>query len=188
MLLQALYERSPGLREHVGEVLDAATIVGESFGLTSDELEELRLAARLHDVGKLAVPDDVLQKPGPLDADEWAFIQEHTLIGERILVAAPGWGNVGAIVRATHERWDGSGYPDGLVEADIPLAARIIAVCDAYSAMTSHRPYRLPVTDGQAIAELHACAGTQFDPDVVAAFCKVVEHARTQQQQQHDAA
>jgi two-component system cell cycle response regulator len=182
MLLQALYERSPGLRDHVGEVLDTATMVGETFHLTQEELEELRLAARLHDVGKLAVPDDVLQKPGPLDPEEWAFIKEHTLIGERILVAAPGWRGVGGVVRATHERWDGAGYPDGLAGEEIPLAARIIAVCDAYSAMTSHRPYRLPVADVQALAELRACAGTQFDPDVVAAFCVIVEHAEEEQQ------
>jgi len=175
MLLQALFERAPSLRDHVGEVLTTARIVGESFGLGAAELEELRLAARLHDVGKLAVPDDVLKKPGPLDPDEWAFIQEHTLIGERILVAAPGWHGVGTIVRATHERWDGKGYPDGLAGTDIPLAARIIAVCDAYSAMTSHRSYRLPIADERALEELRACAGTQFDPDVVVAFCEVVE-------------
>jgi HD-GYP domain-containing protein (c-di-GMP phosphodiesterase class II) len=182
MLLQALYERSPGLRDHVGEVLDAATAVGEAFGLSSDQLEELRVAARLHDVGKLAVPDDVLQKPAPLDPDEWAFIKEHTLIGERILGAAPGWRGVGAVVRATHERWDGAGYPDCLAGADIPLASRIIAVCDAFSAMTSHRPYRLPVSQAQALAELRACAGGQFDPDVVAAFCAVIEQPKLERQ------
>jgi two-component system cell cycle response regulator len=96
-------------------------------------------------------------------------------------VAAPGWHGVGAVVRATHERWDGTGYPDGLSGAQIPLAARIIAVCDAYSAMTSHRPYRLPVADEQALVELRACAGTQFDPEVVAAFCHALEHAEPRQ-------
>jgi two-component system cell cycle response regulator len=177
MLLQALFERSPGLREHVGEVVLTAISIGETFGLSPDELEELRLAARLHDVGKLAVPDDVLQQPGPLHPEEWAFIREHTVIGERILAAAPGWPGVGAIVRATHERWDGTGYPDGLAGAAIPLAARIIAVCDAFSAMTSPRPYRLPIARDQALEELHAHAGTQFDPDVVAAFSVIVERA-----------
>ena len=177
MLLQALFERSPGLRDHVGEVVHTATAIGETFGLPPDELEELRLAARLHDVGKLAVPDDVLQKPGPLHPEEWAFIREHTVIGQRILAAAPGWPGVGAIVRATHERWDGTGYPDGLAGDAIPLAARIIAVCDAFSAMTSPRPYRLPIARDQALEELHAYAGTQFDPDVVAAFSVIVERA-----------
>jgi two-component system, cell cycle response regulator len=177
MLLQALFERSPGLRDHVGEVVHRAVLIGESFGLSPEELDELRLAARLHDVGKLAVPDDVLQKPGPLYPEEWAFIREHTVIGERILAASPGWLGVAAIVRATHERWDGTGYPDGLGGDAIPLAARIIAVCDAFSAMTSPRPYRLPLDREQALEELHAHAGTQFDPDVVAAFAVVVEPA-----------
>jgi diguanylate cyclase (GGDEF)-like protein len=177
MLLQALFERSPGLRDHVGEVVHRAVLIGESFGLSPEELDELRLAARLHDVGKLAVPDDVLQKPGPLHPEEWAFIREHTVIGERILAASPGWLGVAAIVRATHERWDGTGYPDGLGGDAIPLAARIIAVCDAFSAMTSPRPYRLPIGREQALEELHAHAGTQFDPDVVAAFAAVVERA-----------
>jgi diguanylate cyclase (GGDEF)-like protein len=181
MLLQALFERSPGLRDHVGEVVHRAVSIGETFGLPPDELEELRLAARLHDVGKLAVPDDVLQKPGPLHPEEWAFIREHTVIGQRILAASPGWLGVAAIVRATHERWDGTGYPDGLAGDAIPLAARIIAVCDAFSAMTSPRPYRLPIAREQALEELHAHAGTQFDPDVVAAFAVIVERAEKTQ-------
>ena len=96
------------------------------------------------------------------------------MIGERILSAAPGWKRVGAIVRATHERWDGAGYPDGLVGTEIPLASRIIAVCDAFSAMTSVRPYRLPVARDQALDQLRRCSGSQFDPDVVAAFCTAV--------------
>jgi diguanylate cyclase (GGDEF)-like protein len=175
MLLQALYERSPGLRDHVGEVLVSATAVGRAFGLHGDDLEELRLAARLHDVGKLAIPDDVLQKPGPLDVNEWAFIKQHTVMGERILIASPGWKGVGAIVRATHERWDGAGYPDGLAGEEIPIAARIIGVCDAYSAMTTKRPYRIPVPREQAFAELRGSAGTQFDPKVVETFCEIEE-------------
>jgi HD-GYP domain-containing protein (c-di-GMP phosphodiesterase class II) len=181
MLLQALFERSPGLRDHVGEVVHRAVSIGEAFGLPQEQLEELRLAARLHDVGKLAVPDDVLQKPGPLYPEEWAFIREHTVIGERILAASPGWLGVAAIVRATHERWDGTGYPDGLAGDAIPLASRIIAVCDAFSAMTSPRPYRLPIARDQALEELHAHAATQFDPDVVAAFAVIVERAEKAQ-------
>ncbi len=175
MVLQALYERSPALRDHVGEVVETATVVGEAMGIQGEKLEELRLAARLHDVGKLAIPDSVLQKPGPLDVNEWAFIKEHTLIGERILAAAPGWQGVAAVVRATHESWDGAGYPDGLSGTDIPLAARIVAVSDAYSAMTSKRPYRLPLGREQALAELRRFAGTQFDPEVVHIFCAIEE-------------
>jgi two-component system, cell cycle response regulator len=181
MLLQALYERAPSLREHVGEVAVTATRVGERLGLRGVELEELRLAARLHDVGKLAIPDAVLHKPGPLDVNEWAFIKEHTVMGERILVAASGWHGVATIVRATHERWDGAGYPDGLAGREIPLAARIIAVCDAYSAMTSRRSYRLPVGHAQALDELGRCAGTQFDPGVVEVFCTVADQVGGEQ-------
>ena len=182
MLLQALYERSPGLRDHVGEVLVAATAVGRAFGLRGVDLEELRLAARLHDIGKLAIPDNVLKKPGPLDVNEWAFIKQHTVMGERILLASPGWKSVGAIVRATHERWDGAGYPDGLAGEEIPLAARIIAVCDAYSAMTTKRPYRIPVPLEQALAELRGSAGTQFDPQVVETFCELEERVAVERQ------
>jgi diguanylate cyclase (GGDEF)-like protein len=173
VLLEALYERSPQLRKHVDDVVASAVAVGAALGMDESPLEELRLAARLHDIGKLAMPDGVLQKPGPLDVGEWSFVKEHTVIGERLLAATPGWANVAKIVRATHERWDGGGYKDGLAGGEIPLAARIIAVCDAYSAMTSDRPYRAPISRDEAIAELRRCAGTQFDPDVVAVFCDV---------------
>jgi two-component system cell cycle response regulator len=176
VLLQALFEREPGLRLHVQSVAEAAASVGAALGLGGEALEELRLAARLHDVGKLAIPDAVLQKPGPLDVEEWAFIKEHTVIGERILAAAPTWKRVATIVRATHERWDGAGYPDGLAGEAIPLAARIIAVCDAFSAMTATRPYRLEVSRENGLEELRRCAGTQFDPEVVTVFCHEAEH------------
>jgi diguanylate cyclase (GGDEF)-like protein len=188
MLLQALYERSPALRDHVGEVVDMVQTVGVACGLRGLGLEELRLAARLHDVGKLAIPDAVLHKPGPLDVAEWAFIKEHTVIGERILAAASGWRSTASIVRATHERWDGEGYPDGLADEDIPLAARIIAVCDAFSAMTSKRPYRLSLTNEQALAELRNCAGTQFDPEVVRAFCDLAAQFEPEAQPQRGVA
>ncbi len=176
-LLQALFEREPDLRLHVQSTADMACAVGRAVGFSAQELEELRLAARLHDIGKLAIPDAVLQKPGPLDVDEWAFIKEHTVIGERILSASPALQKVGQIVRATHERWDGAGYPDGVPGSEIPLAARIIAVCDAFSAMTSPRPYRAPVASDAAVAELCRCAGTQFDPEIVAVFCGEAEIA-----------
>jgi HD-GYP domain-containing protein (c-di-GMP phosphodiesterase class II) len=172
VLLDALYERSPDLRAHIDHVVASASAVGVALGMKGLELEELGLAARLHDIGKLGIPDAVLEKPGPLDVGEWAFIKEHTVIGERILAAA-GWPRVARIVRSTHERWDGGGYKDGLEGADIPLAARIIAVCDAFSAMTTVRPYRLPIPRDQALEELRRCAGTQFDPEVVTAFCAV---------------
>jgi two-component system, cell cycle response regulator len=166
-LLRTLAEREPELRAHVADVSSLAVRLGRRLGLAHEELEELRLAAELHDVGKLAIPDVVLQKAGPLDPTEWGFIHSHTLIGQRILSAASALRPVGAIVRSTHENWDGTGYPDGLAGEAIPLSARIIAVCDAYSAMTSDRPYRGARTPDEAIAELRRCAGQQFDPRVV---------------------
>ena len=173
-LLRTLAEREPELRAHVADVSSLAARIGGLLGLARDELEELRLAAELHDVGKLAIPDVVLQKSGPLDPTEWGFIHSHTLIGQRILSAAPALRPIGAIVRSTHENWDGGGYPDGLAGEAIPLAARIIAVCDAYSAITSDRPYRAARTQEEAVAELHRCAGQQFDRQVVALLCLVL--------------
>jgi diguanylate cyclase (GGDEF)-like protein len=173
-LLRTLAEREPELRAHVADVSSLVVRVGQQLGLAPDELEELRLAAELHDVGKLAIPDAVLQKSGSLDPTEWGFIHSHTLIGQRILGAAPALRPVGVIVRSTHENWDGTGYPDGLAGEEIPLAARIIGVCDAYSAMTSDRPYRSARTAAGAIAELRRCAGRQFDPQVVELLCTVL--------------
>jgi diguanylate cyclase (GGDEF)-like protein len=173
-LLRTLAEREPELRAHVADVASLAVRIGERLGLARDELEELRLAAELHDVGKLAIPDVVLQKSGPLDPTEWGFIHSHTLIGQRILNAAPALRPVGAIVRSTHENLDGSGYPDGLAGESIPLAARIIAACDAYSAITSDRPYRAARTPGEAVAELRRCVDQQFDRQVVELLCVVL--------------
>src|SRR6185295_17327313 len=132
--------------------------------------DDIAHAAELHDVGKIAIPDAILQKTGPLDEGEWAFMRRHTLIGERILMAAPALRSVAKLVRSSHERWDGGGYPDGLRSEQIPLGARVVAVCDAFDAMTTNRPYRHRVNQPAAMAELRACAGTQFDPQVVQAF------------------
>jgi two-component system cell cycle response regulator len=173
-LLRTLAEREPQLRTHLAYVSSLALRVGGRFGLGREELEELRLAAELHDVGKLAIPDVVLQKQGSLDEHEWSFIRSHTLVGQRILNAAPALRQVGVIVRSTHENWDGSGYPDQLAGEDIPLAARIIGACDAYAAMTSERPYRAARTPKAAVAELRRCAGRQFDGLVVELLCAVL--------------
>jgi len=170
VLVRALAERNPLLRSHLGGVPDIAEATALGLQLGHDEVEQVRHAAELHDVGKVAVPDAILTKPGPLDEDEWAFIRRHTIIGERIIGAAPALMRVAALVRHSHERWDGTGYPDGLAGADIPLGARIVAVADAFDAMTSPRPYAIPRTPEAALAELRRCAGTQFDPAVVEAF------------------
>ena len=173
VLLQALFEREPHLQEHVSGVARLSLLVARELSLDERALEQVELAAQLHDIGKLAIPDATLERPGPLDEDEWALIHNHTAVGERILNASPAFSEVAKIIRATHERWDGHGYPDRLVGAAIPIAARIITVCDAYSAMTTERPYRPSVGHVAAIAELRRCAETQFDPDVVAAFERI---------------
>jgi HD-GYP domain-containing protein (c-di-GMP phosphodiesterase class II) len=154
-------------------VAQFAMVVGARLGLTGQALEQLRLTAELHDIGKIAIPDAVLGKPGVLTEEEWRFVRRHSVVGQRILTGSPVLREVAGIVRATHERWDGSGYPDGLAATAIPLAARIIAVCDAYVAMTTERPYRTALDPQRALGELRRCAGTQFDPEVVVAFTRL---------------
>ncbi|MDH4103442.1 MAG: diguanylate cyclase [Thermoleophilia bacterium] len=166
-LLEALAQREPELQAHLEGVGSLAVETGRTLGLRRDELDELARVAQLHDVGMLAVPDEILRKEGPLDEREWAFIRQHTIVGERILRASPALRSVADAVRSSHEEWDGSGYPDGLSGDDIPLAARIIAACNAYVAMTSKRPYREALPPAEALNELMRLAGTQFDPTVV---------------------
>jgi diguanylate cyclase (GGDEF)-like protein len=175
VLLRALSERHPSLGDHVNGVAELAVAIGERLGLLPEELEDLRQAAELHDMGKVAIPDAILDKPGPLDDAEWEFMRRHTIIGERILQAAPALERVARIVRSTHERMDGKGYPDALAGEAIPLAARIVLVCDAYEAMTADRSYRKAMSPEVAIEELEGCAGTQFDPRVVGAFRALAE-------------
>jgi two-component system cell cycle response regulator len=170
VLLRALAERNPDLRSHLSGVAVLAEATALRLRLGHEEVEQVRHAAELHDVGKVAVPDAILSKPGPLDDDEWAFIRRHTLIGERIVSAAPALIQVAALVRSSHERWDGGGYPDRLAREQIPLGARIVAVADAFDAMTGPRPYTTARTQTEALQELRRCAGTQFDPAVVEAF------------------
>ena len=174
-LLQALQEREPDLRGHVDDVAELALAVGRVLGLDSEELFSVARAAELHDVGKVAVPDAILSKPGPLDEVEWSVMRQHTIVGDRILSAAPALEPVAKLVRGSHERFDGKGYPDRLAGDEIPLGARIVAVCDAFHAMITDRPYRKAIATSDAIAELRRCAGLQFDPDVVRAFCDVVD-------------
>ncbi len=170
VLLQAFQERYPDLEEHQQGVGALALAVGQRLGMTGEELDVLARAAELHDVGKIAIPDSILQKAGPLDEEEWRFMRRHTVLGERILTAAAALRPVARLVRSSHERFDGGGYPDGLRGEQIPMGARVIFVCDAFDAMTSERCYSAPTSHAHALAELRACAGTQFDPAVVEAF------------------
>jgi diguanylate cyclase (GGDEF)-like protein len=142
VLLTSLAERQPDLCTHLYDVAALALAVARDLGITGEELDEVARAAELHDVGKIAIPDAILHKPGPLDETEWDFMRRHTLMGERILNAAPALRPVAKIVRSSHERWDGEGYPDALAQDDIPLGARIVAVCDAYDAMVSEARLR----------------------------------------------
>jgi two-component system cell cycle response regulator len=174
VLMRALSERSPELGGHANVVAALAEATARRLGFGRDELEVVRHAAELHDVGKVAIPDDILLKAGPLTDEEWTFIRRHPVAGERIIAAAPALGAVARLVRSSHERWDGRGYPDALGGDDIPLGARIIAVADAYDAMTSGRPYRPAIAAADAVAELRECAGTQFDSIVVEAFCSAL--------------
>jgi two-component system, cell cycle response regulator len=173
-LVQVLVERDPKLSTHTNHVAELAEATARRLGLAEHEITRIALAAQLHDIGKTAIPESILSKAGPLDDDEWAFVRRHTLIGERIIAAAPSLAHTGSLVRSSHERVDGNGYPDGLSGTDIPIGARIVAVCDAYDAMIAPRPYRAPKEVPAAIEELRRCAGTQFDRDVVDAVCTIV--------------
>jgi diguanylate cyclase (GGDEF)-like protein len=174
VLLRLLAERSLDLERHTADVALLAELTAERLGLPPSETERVRLAAELHDVGKAAIPDAILLKPEPLDEHEWTFIQRHSVIGERIVRAAPSLALTADLVRWHHERPDGKGYPDALTGDEIPIGARIIAVSDVFDAMVSDRPYRGGRSVEEALAELRRCAGTQFDPAVVAAFAAVV--------------
>jgi len=174
VLLRAMAERAPDLAPHGSSVATLAAHTGERLDLGPSELVSLTRAAELHDIGKVAIPDAVLGKPGPLTEDEWAFMRQHTVLGERILLAAPALAEAASIVRSSHERYDGAGYPDGLAGGEIPLAARIIFACDAYDAMTSDRPYAAALSPADARAALRRNAGSQFDPAVVEALCSAL--------------
>jgi diguanylate cyclase (GGDEF)-like protein len=169
-LAAALEARDGYTGDHSDAVERLALGVGRALGLADGQLDESRIVALLHDVGKIGVPDAILHKPGALTAEELTIMRRHPLIGESILRPLPPFAAVARAVRHEHEHWDGSGYPDGLAGEDIPIASRVVLACDAYNAMVSDRPYRPALTKAQAVAELRRCAATQFDPAVVAAL------------------
>jgi putative nucleotidyltransferase with HDIG domain len=169
-LLRALGAKGEGLETHTAGVAELAVSTAREAGLEGTQVEEVRRAAQLHDIGKLAVPDAILAKPGPLTPAEWAIMRRHTIVGAEIVAAAPALARVAPLVRASHERFDGAGYPDGLAGEAIPLGSRIVAVCDAFEAMTAERPYCPAMDVPAALEELRRCSGEQFDPLVVDAF------------------
>jgi len=167
VLLGLLRERQPDHDRHVDGVARLAYETGRALGLDAEDLDVLVRAAEMHDIGKVAIPDEIINKPGPLDESELELMRNHPKVGERVLYAAPALREVGKVVRSTHEHWDGSGYPDGLAGEEIPLAARVILICNAYDAMVESRPYGEPLSEAEAIAELRREAGEQFDPELV---------------------
>jgi response regulator RpfG family c-di-GMP phosphodiesterase len=173
-LLAALDARDQYTGEHSEAVVELARGVGRRLGLDGDELSAVEQVALLHDIGKIGVPDSILQKPGPLTEAEWQVMREHPAIGARIVGSIGSLEHLAPAIRAEHERWDGGGYPDGLAGVSIPLASRIILACDAYHAMTSDRPYRSAMSSAAATAELRAGEGGQFDPEIVAALLEEI--------------
>jgi HD-GYP domain-containing protein (c-di-GMP phosphodiesterase class II) len=164
--------------EHSRDVVALTLGVVDELGLDESFRRDAEFVALLHDVGKLRVPNEIINKAGPLNDEEWALVKRHTIEGEQLLHRVGGLlGKVGRIVRSCHERYDGTGYPDGLAGEDIPPIARIVYCCDAYNAMTSDRSYRAALPRDEAVAELRRGAGTQFDPEVVDALVAVVERA-----------
>jgi putative nucleotidyltransferase with HDIG domain len=160
---------------HSREVVSLTLAVADRLGLSARQRRSAELTALLHDVGKIRIPAEIINKPAALTAEERAVINTHTIEGERMLERVGGLlGEVGKLVRSCHERWDGQGYPDGLAGEDIPLVARIVCCCDAYNAMTTDRPYRAALPAAEALAEVEQNAGTQFDPRVVLALREAV--------------
>jgi two-component system cell cycle response regulator len=173
-LVQLLAERSESIVSHLALVAELATSTAINLGLSPAQVELTRMAAELHDVGKVVIPAAIIEKPGPLDAEEQWFMQRHSEIGERIVAATPSLKVIAPIVRAVHERPDGRGYPDGLQLEEIPVSSRIIAVVDAFDAMTNDRPYQPAMPVEQALVELRRHSGTQFNPAVVEAFVAAI--------------
>ena len=174
VLVQVLRERGADLHGHLTEVAELAALTARELHLPHHEVKRIELAAELHDVGQSAIPDTILTKPGPLDDAERDVMRRHPKIGERIVRAAPSLARTADLVRSSHERYDGTGYPDGVPGPAIPLGARIIGVCDAYVRMTTEQPYQRAFSTAEALAELRRCAGTQFDPGIVDVVCDLV--------------
>jgi putative nucleotidyltransferase with HDIG domain len=179
-MVKMLHERDPYTAEHSEEVADLAQKIARDLGLPEDQIETIRAAALVHDIGKVSIPDTILNKPGPLDEPEWQLIKKHTLIGFDLLKNLEMYSEAAQLVKYEHERWDGSGYPEGLKGEQIPLGARIIHVADVYHALTSDRPYRESqgkpshYEPAEAVRIIQAESGRQFDPKVVEALVRVI--------------
>jgi diguanylate cyclase (GGDEF)-like protein len=169
---RTLFEKSHETQEHANRLMQLGKHMGEAMNLPQTSLQELELLALLHDIGKIGVPDSILNKPGKLDEDEWVIMKRHAEIGCRITQSVPEFVRISEYILTHHERWDGNGYPRGMKGEEIPVLSRILSIVDSYDAMTSERAYRSPMTQDKAIQELITNAGTQFDPDLVQLFIK----------------
>jgi putative nucleotidyltransferase with HDIG domain len=178
VLLAMLESRSPETYDHVNRVAQSSSALARSMQMAPGDIRDVRSAALLHDIGKIAIPPRLLGRAGPLMDDEVAIVRMHVTIGTELLAEIPPLVPVSSLVAATHERYDGTGYPKGMANIDIPLGARIIAVADAYDALTAGRPYSGPVSHDEATAELVRSSGTQLDPDVVRSWMQMVERVR----------
>jgi HD-GYP domain-containing protein (c-di-GMP phosphodiesterase class II) len=174
-LLVALQERDGYTADHSEETVDLAMAVGDHLRISDDERTVLADVALLHDIGKIGIPNEILNKQDGLDEHEWEFMKRHPEIGERIVAPVPGFAAVAKAIRHEHERWDGAGYPDGIAGEEIPLASRIVLVCDAFHAMITDRPYRKAIGLSEARNEMIRHAGTQFDPNVVDALLAIID-------------
>jgi diguanylate cyclase (GGDEF)-like protein len=175
VLLTALGERNPVLRKEIGEVAQLSGMLAAHLGLPEAEVKRIELAGELHDIGKVAIPEKILGKPGPLNEEEWGYVRRHVEIGERIVSAAPSLEPIAKLVRSHHEHYDGSGYPDGLTGKEIPFGASIVGVCDAFGAMTKRRAYSDAIGVADALEALRRGSGSQFDPLVVRGMCELME-------------
>lgn len=171
-LANAMDARDTPTAQHASRVAEYAESIARELGVDESDINEVQVAALLHDVGKIGIRDELLIKNGSLTPEEWATMRRHPVFGYEILQPVPISESIKLAVRHSHERWDGQGYPDGIAGDQIPLAARIIAVADAYEALTTDRPYRLAQGPIKAIEEIRRSSGTRFDPEVVAAFLR----------------
>jgi putative nucleotidyltransferase with HDIG domain len=168
---------------HSRSVVSLSVAVADELGMDSRERRNVEFGALLHDVGKIAVPKSIINKPGPLTADEWVVVKAHTIEGQKMLDRVGGLlSDVGRIVRSSHERWDGSGYPDGLAGDQIPLGATVVSCCDAFNAITTDRPYRAARSTAEALEEMRAASGRQFNPVVVEALTRIAQRSPVEEE------
>jgi diguanylate cyclase (GGDEF)-like protein len=172
-LQASLEQKTLETKEHAERISIVSMEIGKALGFSHDQMEELSIASSMHDIGKTGIPDAILSKPGSLTSEEWQIMRKHPEIGYHILLSSPTMSKIAEYILAHHERWDGNGYPQGLMHEDIPIISRIIAIADTYDVIMSDRPYRKAVSKEEALDEIIRCSGTQFDPSLVKVFVRL---------------